>query len=108
MCNILNDAGNPKTNVNTKPIKTNELIQNFAYSIVCGKVIQTRQFGIKVLLIMNEGEYWLPSSYGNKLAADHSTGAIINMDNIKMTFIGYKPNSLQSPILRFEENIENQ
>lgn len=91
-----------------KTLKTADLILNVEYRIICGKVIQTQQFGIKVLLKTAEGDYWLPNSYSKLLAADQPAGTTIPMDNLKMTFTGYKPDSLKTPILMFEEINKNE
>lgn len=86
-----------------KTLKTTDLCIDKLYTIHCAKIVQTRLYGVKVVMSTNEGEYWLPPSYGNKIAADKVHGDVIRFEpNIVMQFKGFKPNSPKTPILFFQ------
>lgn len=85
-------------------LKTTDLVPEKDYIVSIAKIIRTRQFGVRVLLVTNEGDYWLPSSYGCKVIGDKAPGTTIPFSpKIVMRFLGYKTNYPSSPVLGFNK-----
>lgn len=69
-------------------LKTSSLQINYRYAIDKARVVQTK-YGPRVLLLMNEGEYWLPNTYAQRLTAGRQAGDVIEMGGMGMTLTGF-------------------